>query len=29
MTIEARKNMYDRKFQDLIRQQFNLQNIIS
>jgi hypothetical protein len=29
MTIEARKNMSDREFQDLIRQQFNLQNISS
>ena len=27
MTIDARKNMSDREFQDLIRQQFNLQNI--
>ena len=25
MTIEARKNMSDREFQDLLRKQFNLQ----
>ncbi|HET7284297.1 MAG TPA: hypothetical protein VFI70_06380 [Nitrososphaeraceae archaeon] len=29
MTVEARKNMSNREFQDLIRQQFNLRNISS
>jgi hypothetical protein len=27
MTMEARKNMSDREFQDLIKKQFNLQNV--
>jgi hypothetical protein len=27
MTIEARKNMSDMEFQDLLKKQFNLQNV--
>jgi hypothetical protein len=27
MILEARRTMYDREFQDLIRKQFNVQNI--
>jgi hypothetical protein len=28
MMLEARKNMSDREFQDLVKKQFNLQHII-